>query len=284
MKRIIKKAKFIFTAIFICLALVASNSIQRYQTVTNAPTTNPCLVLEVSGCTANAQEPSLPSPVSSQPLSEQERFVAAIMQNLKVMPEPGSYEYTLLRSYGAAFINPADNVKLPPKLIFNNEEDTKEFQSQLQLEKVVNTNDCYLQKSAAEALNKARLQFNIPLKSGYGASDCTRSFATNLRFWHKYANNKTLEKVKQGKETAILGVVAPPGTSQHLWGLAIDLGVFNAKQRQILNQNGWFQTVVKDVPHWTYLGVSAEDLPKLGFKNQVIQGITYWLTPLYRLL
>jgi len=277
MKRLIKKAKFIFTAIFICLALVASNSIQRYQAVNHPPAINRCLVPGVSGCTANAQETR---PVANEPLSEQERFVTAIMQKLKVMPEPGTFEYTLLRSYGAAFINPADDVKLPPKLLFTNKEDTQEFQSQLTLEKVVGTNNCYLQKSAAEALNKAKLQENIPLKSGYGASDCTRSFATNLRFWHKYANNKTLEKVKQGKETAILGVVAPPGTSQHLWGLAIDLGVNNPKQRKILNQNGWFQTVVKDVPHWTYLGVTTEDLPKLGFKNQVVQGITYWLTPL----
>ncbi|MBU7582604.1 MAG: D-alanyl-D-alanine carboxypeptidase family protein [Nostoc sp. TH1S01] len=280
MKLLVKKAKFIFTAIFICLALVASNSIQRHQTLNNTQLINQCLVAAVSGCSANAQEPSLPKSIVNEPLSQQERFVTAIIPNLKVMPAPGTYEYTLLRSYGAAFINPADDVKLPPKLIFDNEEDTKEFQSQLTLEKVVGTNDCYLQKSAADALNKARLQFNIPLKSGYGASDCTRSFATNLRFWHKYANNKTLEKVKEGKETAILGLVAPPGTSQHLWGLAIDLGVSNTKQRQILNQNGWFQTVVKDVPHWTYLGVSAEDLPKLGFRNQVIQGITYWLTPL----
>ncbi|MBD2597575.1 D-alanyl-D-alanine carboxypeptidase family protein [Nostoc spongiaeforme FACHB-130] len=280
MKRLIKPAKFIFTAIFICLALVASNSIQRYQSVNNLPSTNQCLVASVSGCIANAQEPNLPQPVTSEPLSPQENFVAAIMQSLKVMPAPGTYEYTLLRSYGAAFINSTSNVKLPPKLIFDNEADTQEYQSQLTLERVVDTKDCYLQKSAADALNKARLQFNIPLKSGYGASDCLRSYATNLRFWHKYANNKTLEKVKEGKETAILGVVAPPGTSQHLWGLAIDLGVSNAKQRQILNQNGWFQTVVKDVPHWTYLGVSAEDLPKLGFKKQVIQGITYWLTPL----
>ncbi|BAY16541.1 hypothetical protein NIES2109_21360 [Nostoc sp. HK-01] len=276
MKYLIKKAKFIFIAIFICLSLVASNSIQRSQIATNSSSTNQCLVSAVTGCTANAQEPSIPS----QPVTEEERFVAGIMPKLKVMPIPGTFEYTLLRSYGAAFINPANDVKLPPKLIFDNEEDTQAFQSQLTLEKVVGTNECYLQKSAADALNKARLQFNIPLKSGYGASDCMRSFATNLRFWHKYANNKTLEKVKEGKETAILGLVAPPGTSQHLWGLAIDLGVSNPKQRQILNQHGWFQTVVKDVPHWTYLGVSAEDLPKLGFKNQVIQGITYWLTPL----
>jgi hypothetical protein len=277
MKRLSKKVKFILIAIFICFALVASNSIYR-QVATHAQPINQCLLAKSSDCNANAQE--IPLPLPSRPLTKQEIFVSAITQKLKVIPQIGSFEYTLLRSYGAAFVNPSDEVKLPPNVLLNSEEETNEFQTQLTLEKVVGTNDCYLQKAAADALNKARTQQNIPLKSGYGKSDCTRNFATNLRFWHKYANNKTLEKVKQGKETGILGVVAPPGASQHLWGLAIDLGVNNPKQREILNQNGWFQTVVKDVPHWTYLGIPAEDLPKFGFKNQVVQGITYWLTPL----
>jgi D-alanyl-D-alanine carboxypeptidase len=274
MKRLHRKARFIIIAVFICLALVGSNSIHR-QIVTHAQPVNQCLMGD-----CNAQAATLPAFNPSQPLTEQERFVSVITDKLKVIPQLGTFEYTLLRSYGAAFVNPSNDVKLPPKVLLTSEAETKEFQTQLTLEKVVGTNDCYLQKAAADALNKARTQQNIPLKSGYGASDCTRNFATNLRFWYKYANNKTLEKVKQGKETAILGVVAPPGASQHLWGLAIDLGVSNQQQRQMLNQNGWFQTVVKDVPHWTYLGVPAEDLPKLGFKNQVVQGITYWLTPL----
>jgi hypothetical protein len=278
MKRLSKKIRFII-AICICLALVASTSIYR-QVTTHAQPINQCLLAEASGCNANVQESVLSASAPSRPLTQQERFVSAITQKLKVIPQLDTFEYTLLRSYGAAFVNPSNDVKLPDKVLLTTEEETKEFQTQLTLEKVVGTNDCYLQKAAADALNKAKTQQNIPLKSGYGKSDCTRNFATNLRFWHKYANHKTLEKVKEGKETAILGVVAPPGASQHLWGLAIDLGVNNQKQRQVLNQNGWFQTVVKDVPHWTYLGIPPEDLPKFGFKNQVVQGITYWLTPL----
>ncbi|WP_242056305.1 MULTISPECIES: D-alanyl-D-alanine carboxypeptidase family protein [unclassified Nostoc] len=266
-------------SVCICLVLVASSSIYR-QVATNAQPINQCLLAKASGCNTNVQESVLSTSGSSQPLTQQERFVSTITQKLKVIPQLGTYEYTLLRSYGAAFVNPSNDVKLPDKVLLTTEEETQEFQTQLTLEKVVGTNDCYLQKAAADALNKAKIQQHIPLKSGYGKSDCTRNFATNLRFWQKYANNTTLEKVKEGKETAILGVVAPPGASQHLWGLAIDLGVNNQKQRQVLNQNGWFQTVVKDVPHWTYLGIPAEDLPKFGFKNQVVQGITYWLTPL----
>lgn len=89
-----------------------------------------------------------------------------------------------------------------------------------------------------------------------------------------------MAKVQQGKETKILGVVAPPGTSQHLWGLAIDLRVSSKEQRKALNQNGWFQTVQNDVPHWTYVGLTEENLPLFGFNKQVVQGITYWITPL----
>ncbi|MFM8006661.1 MAG: D-alanyl-D-alanine carboxypeptidase family protein, partial [Dolichospermum sp.] len=121
------------------------------------------------------------------------------------------------------------------------------------------TEECYLQQPAAAALNRAKELENIGLKSGY-AGDCLRSFATNLRFWNKYANEETLTQVKAGKETKILGLVAPPGTSQHLWGLAVDLQILTPSQKQILNENGWFQTVVNELTHWTYLGWKEEDL------------------------
>ena len=129
-------------------------------------------------------------------------------------------------------------------------------------------------------MNQARSQAKFWLKSGYGNSDCIRDFATTKRFWRKYANSKTLDLVKEGKETRILGVVAPPGTSQHLWGLAIDLKVNNEKQVTALNQNGWYRTVEYDVPHWTYVGYPPETLLRLGFQKKVIGGITYWVTPL----
>lgn len=186
----------------------------------------------------------------------------------------------MLKTYGSVFVNSEVGIKLPPKGIFANEQETQDFQSHLTMSHVDETRDCYLQKSAADALNKARKLQNIPLKSGYGSGDCTRTFNTNLRFWHKYANNQTLARVQQGKETKILGVVAPPGTSQHLWGLAIDLRLSNQKQREALYQNGWFQTVENDVPHWTYIGLLEQDLPLFGFQNKVIRGISYWLTPL----
>ncbi|MBD2500885.1 M15 family metallopeptidase [Anabaena azotica] len=280
MKVIKKELKFITLFILIIFTLVASNQINYSTSMNNNQTLNACVTNGTVACYELYEKPILPTPSPNIPQTEQERFLSAIATHFPTVPQPGSYEYILLRAYGAAFIDPDPTVKFPPKVVFNNEPETQAFQSTLAMDKITGTNNCYLQKSAAAALNKARSQQNIPLKSGYGASDCTRNYATNLRFWRKYANRNTLDKVREGKETAILGVVAPPGASQHLWGLAIDLRVSNAKQRQALYDNGWFQTVENDVPHWTYLGVNADNLPTLGLKNKVVRGISYWLTPI----
>ncbi|PMB44849.1 peptidase M15 [Fischerella thermalis CCMEE 5205] len=213
-------------------------------------------------------------------LNNKERFLAAITDKLSTIPQSGTYEYILLRAYGAAFVNHNPEVQLPSKVLFKDDKETKEFQATLTMAKVNETNNCYLQKAAADALNRAKAQVSIALKSGYTDSDCTRSFAANVRFWRKYANDKTLVRVQQGQETKILGTVAPPGASQHLWGLAIDLRVSSEAQREALNQNGWFRTVEYDVPHWTYIGYPPDKLGDLGFQNKVIGGISYWLTPL----
>ncbi len=280
MRRSVKKIKLIFVMILMVFTLVASNTINHYQLGANSPVSQECLIVGTGDCRGVSTTPSLPTPMPEIIVTEQDRFLAAIAPHLSTIPQVGSYEYILLRAYGAAFINQNPAVQLPATVLLQDEPETLAFQETLTMMKVDGTNDCYLQASAATALNEARSQQNIPLKSGYGSGDCTRSFATNLRFWYKYANRNTLEQVRAGKETAILGVVAPPGTSQHLWGLAIDLRVSNAQQRQALYEHGWFQTVAKDVPHWTYLGVKLEDLPQLGLKQQVINGISYWLTPL----
>lgn len=213
-------------------------------------------------------------------LNNKERFLAAITDKLSTIPPSGTYEYILLRAYGAAFVNHNPEVQLPSKVLFKDDKETKEFQATLTMGKVNGTNNCYLQKAAADALNRAKAQVSIALKSGYADSDCTRSFAANVRFWRKYANDKTLARIQKGQETKILGTVAPPGASQHLWGLAIDLRVSSEAQRQALNQNGWFRTVEYDAPHWTYIGYPPDKLGDLGFKNKVIGGISYWLTPL----
>lgn len=279
-QRTLRSITFITTVILIIFILVASNKITHPQLYVTVQPLNGCLNTTSLSC-KNTSSFSVVTPfIPNQQLNDRERFLSAIARKLPIIPQPGTFEYVLLRAYGAVFVNPDTEIKLPQKDIFSNEQETQEFQDTLIMGQVDGTKDCYLQKSAADALNKARLLQNIPLKSGYGSGDCTRTFATNLRFWHKYANNQMLERVQQGKETKILALVAPPGTSQHLWGLAIDLRVSNQRQKQALNENGWFQTVENDIPHWTYVGLREENLPQFGLKNQVVRGTTYWVTPL----
>lgn len=279
MQRILRKIVLLTIIFFLSFTLVASNGIAHKKLVTNYAQFYNCPSLDLLSCGNIPVAPATPFTPDPQ-LNEQQRFLAAIAHKLPIVPQPNTFEYILLRAYGAVFVNQAPEIKLPQKVILANEQETHEFQSTLTMAKVAGTHDCYLQQPAATAFNQAQLQVHISLKSGYGGGDCTRTFATNLRFWYKYANNQTLEKVRQGKETAILGLVAPPGASQHLWGLAIDLHISNQKQRQALNQNGWFQTVANDIPHWTYVGLSEENLLLFGFQKQVVRGITYWVTPL----
>lgn len=76
----------------------------------------------------------------------------------------------------------------------------------------------------------------------------------------------------------ILSSVAAPGSSQHLTLLAFDLEEHaNAKVRAILEKHQWYQTVVDDTPHFTFLGASVADLPALGLEKVSKDGRGYWV-------
>ncbi|MBI3651245.1 MAG: hypothetical protein HY231_09395 [Acidobacteria bacterium] len=81
---------------------------------------------------------------------------------------------------------------------------------------------------------------------------------------------------------SILYSVAAPGASQHLSLLALDVAQYRDEAIEtILNERGWHRTVVNDLPHFTYLGYAANQLPQLGLKalHQVdaAQTFRYWL-------
>jgi hypothetical protein len=77
---------------------------------------------------------------------------------------------------------------------------------------------------------------------------------------------------------SIIYSVAPPGTSQHLSLLAFDVAEFeNPSVREILADNFWYQTVVSDLPHFTFLGVDETDLPGLGLKWISSGDRNFWL-------
>jgi hypothetical protein len=77
---------------------------------------------------------------------------------------------------------------------------------------------------------------------------------------------------------SILYSIAAPGTSQHIAMLAFDVIEFdNPRVREILAKHGWFQTVLSDLPHFTFLGLKEKDLPKNGLKNVEVDGQTFWI-------
>jgi hypothetical protein len=82
----------------------------------------------------------------------------------------------------------------------------------------------------------------------------------------------------KGFSKSIIYSGAPPGSSQHLSMLALDIVESNNPVvRQILAKHGWFQTVVSDLPHFTFLGEAEAELPKLGLKKVASSGRSYWV-------
>jgi hypothetical protein len=80
------------------------------------------------------------------------------------------------------------------------------------------------------------------------------------------------------RSRSILTSTAPPGTSQHLALLAFDVVEYwDPQVRAILNRNGWYQTVVDDPNHFTYLGVPESELPSRGLTAVAKGGYQYWI-------
>jgi len=47
--------------------------------------------------------------------------------------------------------------------------------------------------------------------------------------------------------------------------------------RALLAKYKWYQTVVSDLPHFTYLGVEESGLSGLGLKKVTDGGRTFWV-------
>jgi hypothetical protein len=77
---------------------------------------------------------------------------------------------------------------------------------------------------------------------------------------------------------SVLYSIAAPGTSQHIAMLAFDANEFlDERVREILALHGWFQTVLSDLPHFTFLGLNEEELPGRGLKCVDVQGQKFWI-------
>ncbi|MCY7375570.1 MAG: D-alanyl-D-alanine carboxypeptidase family protein [Pyrinomonadaceae bacterium] len=224
----------------------------------------------------------------------------------------------LLKEYGALFV--ARGGATPPKtVIFKSEAEVAAFQNGLQKSKEsIGGFNVELQAAAMKNLQDAiaeAKQNNLNI-TPRGADSAKRDYAGTVEIWASRVNPGLTHWVGKGKLTeaeaakiralspfaqvpeifklessgmffskdlskSIIFSVAPPGTSQHLSMLALDVSEHdNSKVRDVLAKHGWFQTVVSDLPHFTFLGVAENQLSGLGLKKVNDGGRAFWLPSL----
>jgi len=140
-------------------------------------------------------------------------------------------------------------------------------------------------RSYEETIELWNSRVDPALKHWVGKGRMTQQQADRIKSLSPYEQVSEVLKLEQqgiyfakDLSKSIIYSVAPPVTSQHRSMLALDVKEHgDAKVRDILARNGWYQTVVSDLPHFTYLGVSEAELPKLGLKKVTDGGRTFWL-------
>ncbi len=224
----------------------------------------------------------------------------------------------LLREYGAMFVS-RNGVVHPTKIFFDDEADVRRFQALIEIEseKIAGIN-IELQKPAMRDLEsavKAARKLGLSI-SPRGVDSGRRGYNQTITLWksrvepglvywvgkrrikaaeaarirqlpirQQIVEILTLEKegiyFAKSLDKSIIYSVAPPGSSQHIAMLALDVKEFDdPRVRAVLADHGWFQTVVSDLPHFTYLGADESDLPGLGLKKVERNGRTFWVPDL----
>jgi len=232
-----------------------------------------------------------------------------------ICPAADPVSRRVLEDYGAIFV--AKDVMPPPVCVFTSEEEVTRFQERAGYSsEMFGFDEVVLQPEAMKQLLKARADAqkeDLDITPRDGAEAGRRSFEDSLHLWHtrfqpaldywlaqgrlteaQVANLKSLPLRSQIAEVleleksgiyfskdlskSILYSIAAPGTSQHIAMLAFDVNEFdNPRVREILAKHGWFQTVLSDLPHFTYLGLKEKDLPKHGLKQVEVDGQVFWI-------
>ena len=224
----------------------------------------------------------------------------------------------ILREYGAVFI--AGGGAIPPdKIVFKDDGEVLDWQKNVKISKEnIAGFEIELQTAAMKALKKAvkDAKANDLTITPRGTDAARRSYDETVSLWASRVRPALLHWTEKGKlseaeaerirasspfeqvpeifkleaegiyfskdlSKSIVYSVAPPGTSQHLSMLALDVQEHNNLQtREILAQNNWFQTVVSDLPHFTYLGISENKLGDFGLKKIVDGERVFWIPDL----
>jgi hypothetical protein len=227
----------------------------------------------------------------------------------------GEVGQRLLREYGAIFVVKGGAVA-PRTVIFKDEAEVAAWQASVPVSKeTIGGVEIVLQTPAMNALKKAvnEARENKLSITPRGIDAARRSYKDTEELWASRVNPGLQHwegKGRLSKETAahirslspfeqvpeifkleadglffskdlsksIIFSVAPPGSSQHLSMLALDVSEFDdPKIREILAHHGWFRTVVSDLPHFTYLGSSEQELPGAGLKKAEKDGQVFWI-------
>lgn len=222
----------------------------------------------------------------------------------------------VLEDYGAMFLA-NKRVKPPPVCVFTSEEQVTRFQEETgYVTETVGDADIELQAEAMKSLLKAREEAQtegLDITPRDGAEAARRNYEDSLRLWDTRflpaldywqaqgkltpeqvvrlrnlpLNEQVAEVLKLERDgiyfskdlsKSILYSIAAPGTSQHIAMLAFDVTEFQEPRvREILAQHGWFQTVLSDLPHFTFLGLKEKDLPKQGLRKVEVDGQAFWI-------
>jgi hypothetical protein len=233
-----------------------------------------------------------------------------------ICPPSDPVSRRILEEYGAIFVADK-KVTPPPVCIFTNEEQVTKFQDDAGFEaEVIGYDEVELQPEALKKLNKAREEAQkegLDITPRDGAEAARRNYEDSVRLWNSRFEPALDYWQSQGRLTAeqvarlrslplsqqiaevleleksgiyfskdlsksILYSIAAPGTSQHIAMLAFDVNEFeNPRVREIMAKHGWFQTVLSDLPHFTFLGLKEKDLPKHGLRSLEINGQVFWI-------
>jgi hypothetical protein len=231
-------------------------------------------------------------------------FLEIAARHVAIPDVDDGLRWRILGEYGAVF---ATTATPPPRIVFESAEDVASFQRSLDdAAALFDGVEVRLQRPALDALLRAAEEARtLGLRVAPRSADASaRSWDDSESLWRgrveraaaywrglgrlveeqverllglplleQTAAVLALERDETWFSTyfdkSILSSVAAPGTSQHLSLLAFDVADFaDPMLRTLLPRHGWFQTVVSDLPHFTFLGHEERELPELGLRRK----------------
>lgn len=305
--------RYIQLFLFAGLSLAVSGCWQSPRTVRPADNLNSRNVSEDNSNRVRPTATSTPSSNSNMDKPTQTGFFANLPTDFQNPTD--NVGKKLLKEYGSVFI--ARGGAFPPKtVVFKDDADVSAFQNSLgKTSAKIGNFELELQTAAMAALKDAisAAQAKGLKITPRGADSAKRTYNETVSLWKSRVDPALTHWVSKGRLTqaeadkikalstfeqvnevlkleekgiffaldlskSIIYSVAPPGTSQHLSMLALDVSEFeNADVRRILADHGWFQTVASDLPHFTYLGAKESELPGLGLKKVSNAGRDFWV-------